>query len=73
MSQILVLLTASKLVLFDAETLKAIEQCDHFGTDFNRSTVRPFEQSFKAYKGKLFYLVSMFVGPSIDPLAKLLL
>ncbi|KAK9899037.1 hypothetical protein P389DRAFT_158303 [Cystobasidium minutum MCA 4210] len=54
----LALLTTSEILLFDAGTLSIVEECKYFGPRFTLPLARPLEQSFKAYKGKLFYLTA---------------
>lgn len=60
LSQIIALLTPTRVLLFNVDDLALVEETSHFGPNFTPPRDRPLDQSFKAYKGKLFYLVGVW-------------
>lgn len=55
------MLTMSRVILFDVRALCVVEECSFFGARFAAPRDRLLQQSFKAYKGKLFYLVRLYL------------
>lgn len=58
----LVLLTSSRVLLYNVEEQALVEKTAYFGADFATPADRPLDSSLKAYKGKLFYMVRHMTG-----------